>query len=367
MKFRISKGASFFQLGQRKTIFVESSQQIFEVDDLTAYFTCVLAEPASLSQLEQALVARGTGRATARAAVRKYLAHWSRQGLLDILLDAEEGPPLHSQALDLAGTAVTIACYDRSLAELVLPFFKHRSVPEREPSIIYEVAGFGNGACISRNRSQGMIVTADETVPALKAMLTDDVLAGLKTQVALHAALLVKNRQGLLICGVPGAGKTTLALALLRAGFAYGGDDIALLDHDGRVQGVPFAPALKRGSWGLISDMRDAIAAAPIHRRLDKKRVRYLASMPYAPHEAVPLGCIVLLRRRGKGPVSVSAVEPARVLSELLAGAFTPAGRLDLTQFETLLSVLRRTRAIELSYSRLDEAVETLGRQHEAA
>ncbi|WP_026618211.1 hypothetical protein M728_000234 [Ensifer sp. WSM1721] len=367
MKFRISEGARFFLLGQRKTIFVESSQQIFEVDDLTAYFTCVLAEPASLRQLESDLVARGASRATARASVRKYLAHWSRRGLLDILLDEEEGPPLRSQALDLAGTTVSIAFYDRSLADLVLPVFQHQGGPERKSSIVYEVAAFGNRACISRNRSRGMIVAADEAAPALKAMLTDDVLASLGSNVALHAALLVRNRKGMLICGAPGAGKTTLALALLKAGFTCGGDDIALLGADGLVCGVPFAPALKRGSWGLIDGMRDAIAAAPIHRRLDKKSVRYLASIPYAPREAVPLGSIVLLRRRRKGPVAISAVEPPRVLSELFSGAFTPTGRLELSQFETLLGVLRSARAIELSYSRLDEAVEALSRHHEAA
>ncbi|MBB4183946.1 serine kinase [Sinorhizobium terangae] len=368
MKFSISAGARFFLLGQRKTIFVESSQQIFEVDDLTAYFTCALTEPASLQQLVSGLVARGASRATARASVRKYLAHWSRQGLLDILLDEEEGPPLRSQVLDLAGTAVSIVCYDSPLAELVLPVFEHLETPERKSSLVYEVAAFGNGACISRNHSRGTIIAAEEAAPALKTMLTDDVLACLGRNVALHAALLVKNRQGLLICGAPGAGKTTLALALLQAGFACAGDDIAVVGADGLVQGVPFAPALKRGSWGLIDGVvRDAIAAAPIHRRLDKKRVRYLASIPYAPHEGVPLGSIVLLRRRRKGPVTISAVEPARVLSELFSGAFTPAGRLDLSQFETLLGVMRRARAIELSYSRLDEAVEALSRHHEAA
>jgi hypothetical protein len=367
MKFRISEGARFFLLGQRKTIFVESSQQIFEVDDLTAYLTCALTEPASLHQLELDLVARGASRAAARASVRKYLVHWSRQGLLDILLDEEEGLPLRSQALDLAGNAISIDCYDRSLAELVLPVFEHQGGRGRKPSIVYEVAGFGNRACISRNRSRGIIVAADEAAPALKAMLTDDVLASLGRNVALHAALLVRNRQGLLICGMPGAGKTTLALALLKAGFACGGDDIALMGADGLVRGVPFAPALKRGSWDLIDGMRDAIAAAPIHRRLDKKSVRYLASIPYAPREAVPIGSIVLLRRRRKGPVAISAVEPARVLSELFSGAFTPAGCLDLSQFETLLGAIRGARAIELSYSRLDEAVETLSRHHDAA
>ncbi|WP_077959862.1 serine kinase [Ensifer adhaerens] len=367
MKFRISQGAGFFLLGQRKTVFVESSQQIFEVDDVTAFLTCALSEPLSLQELVSALAARGAGQATARTLVQKYLAHWSRLGLLDIVLDEEEGPPVRSLVADLAGTAVSIACHDHSLANLVLPVFEHQRVKEREPSIVYELASLGNTVCISRNRARGMIVAANAAAPALKAMLTDDVLAGLRRQVALHAALLVKNRQGLLLCGAPGAGKTTLALALLRADFACGGDDIALLDEDGLVQGVPFAPAVKRGSWGLIAGMREAIAAAPIHRRLDGKTVRYLASIPYAPHETVPLHSIVLLRRRRNGPVSISAVEPARVLSELLSGAFTPARRLDLAQFETLLGALRRARTVELSYARLDEAVAALSQHHAAA
>ncbi|HEV7317724.1 MAG TPA: serine kinase [Ensifer sp.] len=286
--------------------------------------------------------------------------------MLDILIDGEDGPPVRDQVLDLAGTAVSIAYHDRSLAELVLPVFEHLGVAERQPSIVYEVAAFGRGACISRNRSRGMTVAVNEIAPTLKAMLTDDVLAGLRRQVALHAALLVKNGQGLLICGAPGAGKTTLALALLSAGFACGGDDIALLGEDGLVRGVPFAAALKPGSWGLIDAMGETIAAAPIHRRLDKKRVRYLASL-HAPKEAVALRSIVLLRRRKKGAVSMSAVEPAQVLSELLSGAFTPARRLDRAQFETLLGAVRSARIIEFSYSQLDEAVEALSRHHEAA
>lgn len=366
MKFRVSEGARFFLLGQRKTIFVESLQQIFEVDDLTAYLTCVLAEPASARQLEADLVARGTGRSRARAVVRKYLLSWSSRGLVDIVLDEEDGEPLHVQVLDLSGTAVSIAYHDRRLLDLALPVFEHQTSPGLEASISYQLARFDDRACISRNRSRGMIVPADEAVPALKALLTEDVLASLGAKIALHAALLVRNAKGLLICGAPGAGKTTLTLALLEAGFACGGDDIALLGADGRVQGVPFAPALKRGSWDLVDGMRETIGAAPIHRRLDGKRVRYIASIPYAPREAVPLGTIVLLRRRRKGPVAICEAEPARVLSELFAGAFTPAQRLGLPQFETLLGAIRGARAVELSYSRLDEAVETLSRHHEA-
>jgi hypothetical protein len=364
MKFRVSDGASFFLLGQRKTIFVESSQQVFEVDDVTAYLTCSLVEAASFQQLKSDLMARGVSRTSAGQFVRKCLRFLSRQGLLDIILDEDDGRALHSHVLDLAGFAASITYYDQRLLELVLPVFDHQASRRFQASISYEVSKFGDRVCISRNRARGMIVTYAEAAPALKGFLTEDVLAGMGTDVALHAAFLVKKSRGLLICGVPGAGKTTLALALAETGFDCGGDDIALMDGDGLVRGVPFASALKAGSWNLLAGIRDTIMSRPIHRRLDGKSVRYLAPVQHAPRDAVPLGSIVLLRRRRKGPTVVSQAEPARVLSELLSGAATPTRRLNLTQFENLLSAVTRARSIELTFSRLDEAVEALSRLH---
>ncbi|ASP68149.1 serine kinase [Sinorhizobium meliloti] len=366
MKFRVSDGARFFLLGQRKTIFVEASQQILEVDDLTAYLTCLLAESMSQRRLEADLVARGAGRAEARRSVRDYLLYMSGEGLLEIAFDAEEGEPLHTHVLDLQGAAVSIAYHDRGLLDLILPVFDHQASEGLKPSASYAVAKVGNRVCVSRSRSPGMIVAVNEAVPAVKALLTEDVLASLGTKVALHAALLVKNGKGLLICGAPGAGKSTLALALLEAGFACGGDDIALMRPDGLLRGVPFAPALKRGSWGLLEGMRGTIEAAPVHRRLDNQYVRYLASVPFASDDAVPLGTIVLLRRR-KGRTALAAVEPARVLSELFLGAFTPTRRLDLSQFDALLGAIRGASAVELSYMRLDEAVVMLSRHHDGS
>lgn len=48
----------------------------------------------------------------------------------------------------------------------------------------------------------------------------------------LHAATVSADGRGLLLPGTSGAGKTTLAVALARAGWEFGGDDMVFLHHE---------------------------------------------------------------------------------------------------------------------------------------
>lgn len=58
---------------------------------------------------------------------------------------------------------------------------------------------------------------------------------------ALHAATLCWKDRGLLIAGTSGAGKTTLALTLLRSGFGFLGDDLGFLaTEDGGLRVLAF-------------------------------------------------------------------------------------------------------------------------------
>ena len=65
--------------------------------------------------------------------------------------------------------------------------------------------------------------------PTIKAHITERLIRSHRWVFSLHAASLVTDGVGLLLCGQPGAGKSTLTLQLVDGGFRYAGDDVALV------------------------------------------------------------------------------------------------------------------------------------------
>jgi len=83
---------------------------------------------------------------------------------------------------------------------------------------------------------------------AVSALLRADV-------VSLHAALVAQNGRGALLLGAPESGKSTLATALWRRGYAFLGDDTALVDPmRTSAASVPRRVALRRASRALLGD-----------------------------------------------------------------------------------------------------------------
>jgi hypothetical protein len=64
---------------------------------------------------------------------------------------------------------------------------------------------------------------------------------------SLHAACLARDGRGLLLAGPTGSGKSTLTLALLRAGLEFVADDTVFLTPAGDVLGFPDAVAIRDG------------------------------------------------------------------------------------------------------------------------
>jgi hypothetical protein len=80
----------------------------------------------------------------------------------------------------------------------------------------------------------------------------------------LHAALLRRGRRRVLISGRAAAGKTTLALGLVQAGYELEGDEHVFVEDDG-VTARPRACRVKESSLLVLPTVAKTIAAAPVY------------------------------------------------------------------------------------------------------
>ncbi len=78
----------------------------------------------------------------------------------------------------------------------------------------------------------------------------------------LHAACLRRGKQRLLIAGTKGAGKTTLAIRLIQAGYTIEGDEQVFIGSGG-VTARPRGCRVKATSLPYLRGMAEIIAAAP--------------------------------------------------------------------------------------------------------
>lgn len=174
----------------------------------------------------------------------------------------EKTGPLERLAIEALGACVTVdtdlpALAGRLRAELG-PFVKPRGGGDPDVSVIAP-----DGAGLLAGHPLDPAHAVDQAYGLIFRILLDRI----DQFIVLHGAVLAKQGRALLISGPSGAGKTTLTLALLQAGFQLLSDDFAPISRgSGRV--TPFAKALGVRPGAAAGLAESAVGLAPQKHRV---------------------------------------------------------------------------------------------------
>lgn len=347
------------RLGERTALFCARRQQLYELNETAdAIWLALLAQgtPAAAAKA----LARGDDYPQLLDVVRETSAEWMRQGQFVpaevVELARRPDAELH---LELDELRVRLQVCGKADAEAIGKVFgQFRSAPDAgAPSI----SAIGAHGLVFLFEDQQPLGAFDERrwIPELKALITERYSRAVRESFLAHGALLSLDGRAVLLCGDPGAGKTTLTVALTDAGFRYHADDIVRIDEAGRATGVPFSPALKSGSWPLLSGLVAGLDELPVYLRSDGQEVRYLPVAASA-REVLPLAAILLLARSSDAKAVIEPVEPLEALTTILASAFSARGAIEAPTLKALAGAVDAARTGRLSYSRLDEAVSAI-------
>lgn len=199
-----------------------------------------------------------------------------------------------------------------------------------------------------------------DVVPAFELDLYREIGTRAAPGWLLHAAALEVNGQALVLCGPSGAGKTTLALALVQRGFRLLTEEIVWIGDDGTVRGLPRAIHIPADS-----PQRARIPAAwqqlpyPIQQPSGATLDNLLVVPPPETFvlEPRPLAAIVRMGHGRDWEPFLRESPNAEALQRLWDRSL----RQDETGLQTATTVLRRHSSFELSSRTEAEALALLG------
>lgn len=257
----------------------------------------------------------------------------------------------------LLDTVVEIRTEEESAARLLALLWAPMQPEESAaPDRVYEVARRDDGwVATAGHEVQALHETLWGVTDALRYQMLELCEERLEHFVTLHAAAVARGSSLVLLAGESGAGKTTLTLALLRAGWTYLSDDLAPISIEtGLVHPFPKPLGVKDPAmWEALPEtFRDAA-------RLPPPGGSFLVPADLWQICDRPLEARALVFPRfcpGTG-LEVESLSPARAA----AAASAYLRRLDPSTLGVLKRLCAGVESMHLSYGSSDDAIATLG------
>lgn len=225
---------------------------------------------------------------------------------------------------------------------------------------VHKNSSFGAGYAIARNRRIVVAgLAADEVLPHLVTLSFYAVCESCRDDFLLHAAVLEKEGQQLLLPGNTCSGKSTLAARLAADGWTCCSDELASLNlSTGHLSGLPLPLVLKSGSFEPLRRFYPELEASPVHRRMDGQLARYLRTRPVTVedtgHNKPPI--LVFPSYRAGHVTELTRLTPAAIL-EGLAEVGSSERPLTRDDVQALIGLAEKATGYGLVFGDLEEAV----------
>lgn len=357
-----ARGVRAMRLGERAVLFCERSQRLFELSATGDLVWRALVQGASPEAAAEGLEAIGASPDEACAFVRSSAEAWFEAGhLAPAEIVARAAAPaeaaLHLRIDRLACSVGLFGDGAHDLRRELAAAFGQFLAPAERLAVRVDLVAQADAWFVLADGALAGRVPRERVAPELKAVVTDRLARSVSGgEFLAHAALLSRAGQGLLISGQPGAGKTTLTLALAAAGWGYGSDDIVRVSPAG-FAGVPFSPAVKAGAWPLLAERLPQIHGLATHLRRDGQHVRYATVGGFASGRVDRVRWALILDRRDGAAAALEPVDPLSMLTHLLGGAYSADHRLAGDTLQRLAERLAGVDCRKLIYSDLDGAL----------
>ncbi len=287
---------------------------------------------------------------------------------------AHQGPAKYFRLLNL-GIRITApdARMLRSLVELLGPF-------QCDPftSVTHEIElryGHSSGRTpaidiLINGRRCHRAVPRGELVPYLEWMFNDLVVRTNERgdrYCLIHAAVLARGTQCILLCGEAGCGKSSLslALALMHRHYRYLTDEVACWDpRAGNIVAYPKAITLKEYGYRCFRRARIPVPVRTWHTKAFKGKVSYINPRDISPRlvsRAAKVRLVIFPGYRPQTQPRLRPVPKARAIVLLHKQRFDGDG-FGKRDFEALTDLVREAPAYRLLYQDVFEAARVIDR-----
>lgn len=179
---------------------------------------------------------------------------------------------------------------------------------------------------------------------------------------SVHAACVAQNGRGVLLCGNPGAGKSSLAYACGRRGWTFISDDAGHFvrgSNSAEVRGNPFRLRFRPPAVELFPELAAFLEDSPRRRGDDSVNVKSarIPGLSRAAHTQAHV--IVFLNRQANGTPRLTPFPRQQAIENLERVICFGRDESRQAQRECLRN-LRALPAWELTYSALDPAIDCL-------